>query len=95
MVLGTRHQDILEIVSFEQTVNFALGILVGYPLSLGLKEIVAGIIASEVYTINFTVPFSSYAYSFLICGAMAILSTRVLFRDIRNIEPAEVLKEKE
>ena len=95
MVLGTRQKDILEIISFEQTLNFALGILAGYPLSLGLKEVVAGVIASDVYTVNFTVPFSSYVYSFLVCGAIAILSTRVLFRDIGHIEPAEVLKEKE
>lgn len=95
MVLGTRHQDIFEIVSFEQTLNFVLGILFGYPLSLGLKEMVASIIASDVYTVNFTVPFSSYAYSFVICGAIAILSTGIIFRDIRKIEPGDVLKEKE
>lgn len=95
MVLGTRHQDILEIISFEQMLNFVLGILAGYPLSLVLKELVAGIIASDVYTVNFTVPFSAYVYSLVICGAMAILSTRIAFRDIGHIEPAEVLKEKE
>lgn len=96
MVLGTRYQDILEIVSFEQTLNFALGILVGYPLSLGLKEIVAGTIASsDVYTINFTVPVSAYAYSLVICAVMVILSSRITFKDIRRIEPAEVLKERE
>ncbi|HWQ77065.1 MAG TPA: FtsX-like permease family protein [Syntrophomonas sp.] len=95
MVLGTRHRDILEVVSFEQTFNFALGILVGYPLSLGVKELVARIIASDVYIINFTVPLRAYAYSLVICAAMAVLSTRIIFRNIRNIEPAEVLKEKE
>ncbi|WP_347488870.1 FtsX-like permease family protein [Desulfoscipio sp. XC116] len=95
MILGTRSRDILEIVSFEQTLNFALGILAGYPLSLVLKAIMASIINSDVYRVNFTVPFSAYVYSFLICGAIAALSTRIIFKSIRNIEPAEVLKEKE
>lgn len=95
LIMGTNYQELENIITFEQKVVFTLGILFGYPLTSLLNRIMTSILASEVYTVKFSVPGLSYMKALIICGFIAFVSLKIISRNIRQFEPADILKERE
>jgi putative ABC transport system permease protein len=95
MVLGATFNEISEIISFEQFINFGFGIGMGIPLSFGIRELVERIIAADTYTIDLHVPLADYLYALLACLVIMLISLWAILRHVRKIEPADILKERE
>jgi len=94
-ILGTTFKEITEIICFEQAINFVFGIILGFPVSLMFKKFMAGIIATDIYTIDLKIFPSSYFMSLCICLAIMLLSMFSVLRNIKNIDSTDILKERE
>lgn len=94
-ILGMRFNEIVEMVAFEQWINFVVGILLGVPFSFFIRNLVEKMIASDAYTIDLFVAPSGYVYGFFVCLAIMVLSLSGILKNIRAIEMTDVLKERQ
>ena len=95
IILGSTSQEITEIISFEQLINFCCGILIGFPTSIVLKEIIKAAVISDSYTLNLHISVADYLYSFIICLIILFLSLFIIIRNLKKMDPTDVLKERE
>lgn len=94
-VLGMTHQEVLEIISFEQWIIGIGGMIMGIPMTFIFKQGMADSISSDLLTMpTYTAPTS-----FLIAlggTALAIIFAQIhIARNIKKLDLVEVLKERE
>lgn len=94
-ILGTSHEEIKQIVLFEQTINFIGGILLGIPISWFFKELVSYVIATDAYTIELNIFLSAYIQSLFICAGIMIVTSIIAIKNIKNYSLTDILKERE
>lgn len=94
-IMGISDREIWQMVSFEQTVYFLIGILMGFPVSFFFKYVVESLIISDTYTIEMSITPGAYGVGFSVCLLVAAVSCVSVMRIIRKIEPTDILKERE
>lgn len=94
-VLGMNFKEIADIVSFEQLINFIVGLIMGYPMAMAIKKIVEIVVASDAYVVNVEIAAIGYIKAFIMCFVIVILSVIAVLRNVKNIELTDVLKERE
>ena len=94
-VLGQTEKEIGLMMLLEHMAAFFVGILMGFPGSIGLKVLVEKIIVSDSYTIDLIVTPFAYIEAFVICLGIAALAFLTEMKFVKNISLTEVLKERE
>lgn len=94
-ILGMTNREIIEIICYEQGINFLAGIIIGFPMSLVFKKFIGGIIATDLYTIDLKIFPSSYLMSFFICIGIMALSSAFVLKKLKNIDLTDILKGRE
>ena len=82
-------------ILWEELADFSLGIIIGFPLSFLVRDILSKILSSDAYLLKFHVPPTSYLKGFWLCASVSALSLLLSFRSLGKIDVAEVLKERE
>ena len=82
-------------ILWEELADFSLGIIIGFPLSFLVRDILSKILSSDAYLLKFRVPPTSYLKGFWLCASVSALSLLLSFRSLGKIDVAEVLKERE
>ncbi len=95
MVLGMRAGEITEIILFEQTLNFAVGILLGFPLSRLMCSAIEYAVETDTLSVEMRIQPLTYLVTFGICTAAAAISLFFVIRDVMHTQLTEVLKARE
>ena len=95
IIMGSTWKEITEIIMFEQIINFILGIMIGFPSSIILKQIVQKAIFSESYTLELKITLADYIYAFCVCLVVMAISLLIIIRNMKKTNPTDVLKERE
>ena len=95
LLFGTPSKELRSMILWEELADFSLGIIIGFPLSFLVRDILSKILSSDAYLLKFHVPPTSYLKGFLLCASVSALSLLFSFRSLGAIDVAEVLKERE
>lgn len=95
MVLGESEREMGRLLSAEQGLYFAMGILAGIPGSWLIRWLIEMLIVSENYTINMTIHADAYLTAFVICLLITAAAWAAQRRFVNRIELTEILKERE
>jgi putative ABC transport system permease protein len=95
LVLGLYSNEASEIVSFEQWVLSAFGIIAGIPLAYLFNTALAVSFQNDVYTMPSAVPLSAIILAFLVtCGYLFLAQLRIN-KKMKTLQIVDVLKERE
>jgi putative ABC transport system permease protein len=95
MTLGMKSKQCLEIVSVEQGLLSAAGIILGIPLTMWMSKLLSASITTDMYTIPDFVDASSLFLSGLLILAAVWVSGKLMHRKIKKITPVDLLRERE
>ncbi len=95
MLMGGSDSEVGRILVFEQLLYFVMGILAGFPGSMGVKYLVEKVIISDSYTLSLNVRLGAYFQSFVICLLITVFTCMAQLRIVRKIPVVDVLKERE
>lgn len=94
-ILGADLREISEIVRFEQFLYFGMGLLLGLPLTAGFRVIMEKLVASDTYTVDLQIPAIAYIKALLLCIMIMLAAFIMIMKSIGDIQPADILKERE
>lgn len=94
MILGTTQAEVNEIIIFEHSMDFLLGILFGFPVSFVLERVVEKVISYDTFVMVMQISPGIYFMTFLICLCIITLSTALVIRNVRGIVLTDILKER-
>lgn len=94
-ILGTTYNEQKKIIYLEQIINFVIGILLGFPLSMLFLKVLQACITSENFVVNLHMETSYYIYSFFICLITIGISLTISLQNVKNILLTDILKERE
>ena len=94
MILGTTQAEVNEIIIFEHSMDFLLGILFGFPVSFVLERVVEKVISYDTFVMVMQISPGIYFMTFLICLCIMALSTALVIRNVRGIVLTDILKER-
>jgi putative ABC transport system permease protein len=94
-VLGMHPREIGKILGFEYWVLTAIGIIPGIPLVRMLKEGMAGMMDTTMFSIPLSTPVSSYATAAVLCMITVALCNFTSARHIAKFDMVDILKERE
>ncbi len=95
MVLGASEKELGVMLSAEHVIYFVLGILLGYPGSLGVAKLIEVLIISDDYDIPIRVSRSGYVLAFGTCLAITLAAGAAEYRYLHRLPLTEILKAKE
>ncbi|MDD2272210.1 MAG: ABC transporter permease [Desulfuromonadaceae bacterium] len=94
-VLGFTHREVSLVLLGEQALLTGAAIPFGWMLGFALSAFLAGRMSTELYRMPLIISSSTYAFSFLVVAAAAILSGLLVYGQIRRLDLIAVLKERE
>lgn len=94
-VLGMHVSEVGEIMSFEYWLLCFIGIILGIPFNVLLKQTMASFFASDAFTFPTFTPVSAYVMAAAGCMAAVFLANRSAVKQIKKFDMVEVLKERE
>lgn len=94
-VLGTTAEEFRSMIVFEQIVYFLSGLILGIPVLFAIRMVVKQAVPAETMNIQVTVPPSSIVKSFVLCLIILIGTSILIMRRVKDIMPADILKDKE
>lgn len=92
MVLGMRRNEIAEIIIFEQSINFVVGIILGFPVAKFFCVAIEFAVGTDTLSVAMRIAPATYLGSFAICAVAAIVSIFFVIRGVLDIQLTEVLK---
>ena len=95
MVLGASESELGMMLSAEHLIYFVLGILLGYPGSLGVAKLIEVLIISDDYDIPIRVSRGGYGLAFVTCLAITLAAGIAEYRYLHRLSLTEILKAKE
>jgi len=95
MVLGASEGELGMMLTAEHVIYFILGILLGYPGSLGVAKLIEVLIISDDYDIPIRVSRGGYGLAFVTCLAITLAAGIAEYRYLRRLSLTEILKSKE
>gem|GEM_PF-544360 len=95
MVLGMTKAEIGEIIVFEQSINFVIGLIIGMPWIKFWSYAIEYAAGGDTQTIAMRVFPVMFITALLVCIGATALSVVLVIRNVFNIELTEVLKERE
>jgi len=94
-VLGMHVKEVARIMAFEYWLLLFLGMIVGVPLTSLLKNLVAEMVANDLFSFPTYTPISAYAAGAVGTILAVWISNLVAKRNIQKFDMIEVLKERE
>ncbi len=94
IIMGVSDKEIKQMIHFEQIIYLTLGFIMGLPLSRLIKIILEVLILSDDYRIELDMSLMSYTKSMLMCVSIIIISGLAVIRAVRQIDPADSLKDR-
>lgn len=94
-VLGFTHHEVSWVLLGEQAVLTCAAIPFGWGLGFALSAFLARRMSTELYRMPLVISSSTYAFSFLVVAAAAILSGLLIHGQIRRLDLVAVLKARE
>jgi putative ABC transport system permease protein len=95
MVLGMSSREIDEVVTFEQTINLVVGILLALPMIKFLSGAVVSAVETSGISFNINITPQYYLLAFTVILPVFAITIRSILRLIRRIVLTEVLKGRE
>jgi len=95
MVLGASEGELGMMLTAEHVIYFILGILLGYPGSLGVAKLIEVLIISDDYDIPIRVSRGGYGLAFVTCLAITLAAGIAEYRYLHRLSLTEILKSKE
>jgi putative ABC transport system permease protein len=92
IILGMDSMEVSEIIVFEQTFNFVIGILLGFPLSGLMCKIVEYAVSTDTLSVEMHISKEMYLGVFLICLTETAFSIFIIVRGILSMQLTDVLK---
>ena len=92
MVLGMSSREIDEVVTFEQTINLVVGILLALPMIKFLSGAVVSAVETSGISFNINITPQYYLLAFAVILPVFAITIRSILRLIRRIVLTEVLK---
>ena len=94
-VLGMHVKEVARIMAFEYWLLLCLGMIAGVPLTSLLKNLVAEMVASDLFSFPTYTPISAYVAGAIGTILAVWISNLVAKRNIQKFDMIEVLKERE
>lgn len=95
MVLGMSEKEVFEIVSFEQWVLSAAGMIIGAPVTKLLLVLIMSSIDTDMYYLPADFDIRFYMMAIIVTVAAVVVGQLVAFRKIKKLNLADALKSNE
>lgn len=94
-VVGALKSEIDRMLLDEAVIYGVIGMILGYPTSIGVKTLFEKVFISDTYSITMIIPAWTYGLTVLMCAAMILAAWYAETRSIRKIALTDILKERD